>query len=116
MKKIIKKTKEAFTLIEMVIVLFIISLLLLVMIPNLGTQKNNADTKSEAAFVATLQTQVDMYATDENGSTPTWKDLSDKGYISKKQSEKVQNKYVISDKKDNTGSYIVESKNASSQK
>ncbi|MFD1417879.1 prepilin-type N-terminal cleavage/methylation domain-containing protein [Companilactobacillus keshanensis] len=60
MNKLKKKTREAFTLIEMVIVLFIISLLLLLIVPNLGGQKTNAENKTDEAFRSTLQTQVDM--------------------------------------------------------
>lgn len=60
MKKLKRKTRKAFTLIEMVIVLFIISILLVLIIPNLGTQKTNAVNKTDEAFISTLQTQVDM--------------------------------------------------------
>ncbi|WP_125760791.1 competence type IV pilus major pilin ComGC [Companilactobacillus hulinensis] len=90
MKNILKKTKKAFTLIEMVIVLFIISLLLLIMIPNLGNQKAEAMKKSNEAFRISMQTQVDMY--DE--STPvTWDVLVDKKLITKKQAEQATKKY-----------------------
>ncbi|KRK80313.1 competence type IV pilus major pilin ComGC [Companilactobacillus nodensis] len=115
MKKIIKKTKKAFTLIEMVIVLFIISLLLLVMIPNLGAQKNNASTKSEEAFKTTLQTQVDMYDSDtdnSNGnSVPNWTALKLKGYISDKQFKRIGDNYEITkvDDKDKGLSFEVKS-------
>lgn len=96
MKKLIKKTKKAFTLIEMVVVLFIISLLLLVMIPNLGAQKSNADAKSEDAFKATLQTEVDMYAADKGVSTSTtWDVLKSRDYITQKQYDKAHDKYNI---------------------
>lgn len=56
------KTRKhaAFTLIEIVIVLFIIFLLLII-IPNINQQKQAAQSKTEADFQTTLQTQVDMY-------------------------------------------------------
>ncbi|MFC6323031.1 prepilin-type N-terminal cleavage/methylation domain-containing protein [Companilactobacillus baiquanensis] len=89
MKKF-KRTREAFTLIEMVIVLFIISLLLVLIIPNLGTQKNNAVKKTDEAFVTTLQTQVDM-------ADPSITDL--KGlHLKGEQAEKAEG-YIIEDGK-----------------
>lgn len=108
MKKIIKKTKKAFTLIEMVIVLFIISLLLLVMIPNLSAQKSNADAKSEEAFKTTLQTEVDMYDTDTTSTmTPSWSGLRGDGYISDKQFKRADKNYEIKKVEKQSG-YVLE--------
>jgi len=84
-----KKTRKAFTLIEMVIVLFIISLLLLIMIPNLAAQRKNADTRSEEAFKTTIRTQKELYEDNHDGATPTLNKLEDEHYISKKQAEKI---------------------------
>ena len=39
-----KKKRRGFTLIEMAIVLFIISLLILIILPNIGTQRKHANT------------------------------------------------------------------------
>ena len=41
-KKYLKKKKAGFTLLEMSIVLFIISLLILIILPNLAQQRKNA--------------------------------------------------------------------------
>ncbi|APX72386.1 hypothetical protein BTM29_07345 [Companilactobacillus allii] len=97
MKKIINKTKKGFTLIEMVIVLFIISLLLLIMIPNLARQKQDAAIKGEDAFRVTMQTQVDMY----DGADLSWNKLKAEGLISDKQAKEAMKKFneVSSDKK-----------------
>ena len=84
-----KKTRKAFTLIEMVIVLFIISLLLLIMIPNLAAQRKNADTRSEEAFKTTIRTQKELYEDNHDGAVPTLDDLEKEEYITKKQKEKV---------------------------
>lgn len=88
MTKLKKKTREAFTLIEMVIVLFIISLLLVLIIPNLGGQKENAVNKTDEAFRTTLQTQVDME--DEKVTN------SDKLKLTDEQKKKAQ-KFEIKD-------------------
>jgi len=93
-----KKTRKAFTLIEMVIVLFIISLLLLIMIPNLADQKTKADQRSDEAFRTTIKAQKELYsanALDKDGKVVekdskdvTIQDLLDGGYITKDQSNK----------------------------
>ncbi|WP_129044713.1 competence type IV pilus major pilin ComGC [Companilactobacillus metriopterae] len=83
-KKLLKKTKKAFTLIEMVIVLFIISLLLLIILPNLGEQKKSASNKTDEAFRTTLQTQVDLY----DGNAKSFDDLENAHLISNKQMKK----------------------------
>ncbi|AXX64740.1 competence type IV pilus major pilin ComGC [Bombilactobacillus bombi] len=89
------KTKHsAFTLIEMVIVLFIISLLLLIIIPNVNQQKKSAENKTNAAFRTTLQTQVDMY----DGQNPSWEILEKEHYLSESQAKKaVKDGYKIND-------------------
>ena len=87
-----KKIRKGFTLIEMVIVLFIISLLLLIMIPNLVQQKDHADKQSTEAFKTTLVTQAGLYLENEktdkeNGvesaddSKESAQNLFDKKYI-----------------------------------
>lgn len=89
------KTRKhaAFTLIEMVIVLFIIFLLLII-IPNINQQKQAAQSKTEADFQITLQIQVDMY----EGSNPTWQKLLDEHYLSKAQYNKTTDRvYAMED-------------------
>lgn len=54
------KTRDGFTLIEMVVVMFIISMLLLLIVPHLEKSKQQATRQADAAFVQTLQTKVDM--------------------------------------------------------
>ncbi|MDN6543613.1 MAG: prepilin-type N-terminal cleavage/methylation domain-containing protein, partial [Lentilactobacillus parabuchneri] len=49
MKKQVKKTRSGFTLIEMTIVLFIISLLILIIIPNLSNQRKLAQSVHSSA-------------------------------------------------------------------
>ncbi|WP_181190612.1 competence protein ComGC, partial [Bombilactobacillus bombi] len=72
---------------EMVIVLFIISLLLLIIIPNVNQQKKSAENKTDNAFKTTLQTQVDMY----DGSDVSWQILEKEHYLSDAQAKKAIN-------------------------
>ncbi|WP_291468993.1 competence type IV pilus major pilin ComGC [Companilactobacillus sp.] len=60
-----QEKKPGFTLIEMVIVMFIISLLLVFIVPNLAAQKSHAEEKSNAAFIQSVQAQYDMQSDDE---------------------------------------------------
>lgn len=87
MKKKLMKKQSAFTLIEMVIVLFIISLLLLIIIPNINTQKHSAQSKTDNAFKSTLQTQVDMY---DDGNNVSWDQLEQDHYLSAAQAKKAK--------------------------
>lgn len=85
-----KKIRKAFTLIEMVIVLFIISLLLLIMIPNLANQKEHANTRSEEAFKTTLVTQAEMFVDNAKEKTDkvTLEQLEEADYISAAQKKR----------------------------
>lgn len=87
-----KKIRKGFTLIEMVIVLFIISLLLLIMIPNLVEQKNHANQRSNDAFRTTLKTQAELYMenkSNESGKV-TVNELVTEKYISESQQKKAE--------------------------
>ena len=75
-KKNQSKNKSAFTLVEMAIVLFIISLLILLIIPNLSKQRTHADDKN----VAIETVNVKMLENDK--------------YLTEKQAEKMQAKHL----------------------
>ena len=79
-----KKKKEAFTLIEMLVVLVIITALILLFVPNLLQQSNKAQQKSDAAFQQVIDNQVVLFESDHpNEKVTKWEDLE--GYLSKKQ-------------------------------
>lgn len=63
------KSNKAFTLIEMMIVLFIISVLLLIAIPKMGKNATVANSKGCEATVKLLQSQVAAYEI-EKGEAP----------------------------------------------
>lgn len=73
LKKLKKRVAKGFTLVEMTIVLFIISLLILIIVPNLGAQRKHATSVNQEALVNMIQNQVELYH-DDTGDVPT--DLS----------------------------------------
>ena len=98
-----KKTKmKAFTLVEMAIVIFIISLLILIIIPNVAKQRSNAENGNTQALQAELDTQAQLYA-DEKGTAmenvaPT--DLEKAGYLTAKQVAAIEKHHLKVEKKD----------------
>ena len=88
------KNKYAFTLIEMAIVLFIISLLILLIIPNLSKQRTHADKVNTEALQTELNSQAQLYADDKNVAIETVnvKMLENDKYLTEKQAEKMQAK------------------------
>lgn len=93
MFKRIRKAK-GFTLIEMLIVLFIIGLLLLLILPNLNVQKNKVQDKTDQALVNTVQTQVELYLDDDDSQEVTLEELETKGFLSKNQVKQANNRHI----------------------
>ncbi|CYU64562.1 competence type IV pilus major pilin ComGC [Streptococcus suis] len=86
MKKILKLKKKAFTLVEMLVVLGIISLLLLIFVPNLSQQKDAIQKKGNAAVIKVVESQMELYEL-EHDKEATVADLQADGYITEKQAE-----------------------------
>ncbi|MDT2827979.1 competence type IV pilus major pilin ComGC [Enterococcus viikkiensis] len=84
MRKALAKKLPGFTLLEMLVVLFIISLLLLLFVPKLINQKDAAQKKSDAAIVKVVETQIQVFELD-HGHTPTKEELIGKDYVDEKQ-------------------------------
>lgn len=82
------RRKEGFTLIEMVLVLFIVAALLLIIIPNMSKQTKNVESKTNAALVETVETQMELYLLDHDEASVTAEVLAEQGYITKDQLEK----------------------------
>lgn len=80
-----KLNQKGFTLIEMVMVLFIISVLMLLIVPNVVKQKNQIDTQGTEALVTVIQTQVELYELDGHTEAATFSALESQGYLSVKQ-------------------------------
>ena len=90
MKKMLKKKVKGFTLIEMLIVLGIISILLLLFVPNLSKQKEAIQKKGDAAIVKVVESQMDIYELD-HGVRPTAEELEKLEMITEDQLEKYNN-------------------------
>ncbi|CYY07842.1 TPA: competence type IV pilus major pilin ComGC [Streptococcus suis] len=86
MKKLLKLKKKAFTLVEMLVVLGIISLLLLIFVPNLSKQKDAIQKKGNAAVIKVVESQMELYEL-EHDKEATVADLQADGYITEKQAE-----------------------------
>lgn len=86
MKKILKLKKKAFTLVEMLVVLGIISLLLLLFVPNLSKQKEAIKESGGTAVVKVVESQMELYEL-EHDKEATVADLQAKGYITEKQAQ-----------------------------
>ncbi|NRD80739.1 prepilin-type N-terminal cleavage/methylation domain-containing protein [Bacillus sp. BRMEA1] len=74
--------ERGFTLIEMMIVMLIISVLLIITIPNVTRHNTNINNKGCEAYVKMVQAQVQAYEMDVN-KIPTIDDLKTAGYIMK---------------------------------
>lgn len=65
-----KREEEAFTLIEMLLVLLVISVLIILIIPNIAAQSSNVQNTGCDAQVKMVQGQVEAYTLNE-GSPPS---------------------------------------------
>ncbi len=72
--------QKGFTLIEMMIVLMIISVLLIITVPNVTKHSNSINTKGCEAYIKMVQAQVKAYELDKN-QVPTIQNLVDEKYI-----------------------------------
>ncbi|MBB5325222.1 competence protein ComGC [Anoxybacillus tepidamans] len=83
--------EKGFTLIEMLIVLMVISVLLLITIPNITKHNGMINAKGCEAFLQTVQAQVKAYQMEKN-TIPTVQQLMDENYI---KSNKCPNGHTI---------------------
>mgnify|MGYP003365024375 CR=1 FL=1 len=96
LKRIMLKTtapRKGFTLIEMVIVLAIIALLMLIVVPNLNAQRENASKRQSEALQEIVYNQAEMYH-NEHPEVPgkvTIETLKDNQYLNEKQALEAKN-------------------------
>lgn len=93
---VVKKLKEqkAFTLIEMVIVLLIITVLMLLMIPNIGNQKKQVNSKGTEALIQVVETQVQLYQLEHQNGIPSIETLIKEGYLKASQAKTPEGKIL----------------------
>lgn len=80
MKKFLK-SKNGFTLLEMLMVMFIIAVLLLLTIPNITKHKESVDERGCLTYADTVQTQVSSYEMVEGELPTSLEQLVSAGYI-----------------------------------
>lgn len=79
------KKEKGFTLIEMLIVLTIITVLILLIVPNLTDKSTSVHDKGCDALVQTVQAQVSAYQLDTGNLPSTLNQLQTEKYISEEQ-------------------------------
>jgi len=79
------KNEDGFTLIEMMIVLLIISILLIITLPNITKHNSKINSTGCEAFVKMVEAEVQAYYMDNNGYPQNISDLVDEGYLKEGQ-------------------------------
>ena len=74
------KNQKGFTLIEMMIVLLVISVLLIITVPNISKHSSNINSKGCQGYVKLVEAQVQAYKIEHN-TIPTFTQLADEGYL-----------------------------------
>ncbi|MBO0959520.1 prepilin-type N-terminal cleavage/methylation domain-containing protein [Neobacillus sp. MM2021_6] len=75
-----KNNEKGFTLIEMMIVMLVISVLLIITIPNVAKHNSNINNKGCQAYVKMVQAQVQAYEMEHN-KVPTLAELESENYL-----------------------------------
>lgn len=73
--------ERAFTLIEMMIVLLVISVLLIITIPNITKHNSNINSKGCDAYIKMVESQVQAYQIDKKEKPADVKTLIDAKYL-----------------------------------
>lgn len=89
-KRRIRNKYKGFTLIEMLIVLFVIAVLMVLFVPNLVKQTTHINEQGDAALTKVIETQSEMYYLDKNTRPESLDQLFTEGYISKEQKDKAK--------------------------
>lgn len=81
------KKEEGFTLIEMLIVLMIISVLIILIIPNIGDKSEDANDRGCEALEKVIESQTEAYYLDEGKYPKNTSVLKRKNYITSEQKQ-----------------------------
>lgn len=94
MKKL-KQNQKGFSLIEMIVVLFIVSLLMLLIIPGVMHQRDQATIAGNQALESVLQSQVDLYKMEFKSDPISFDALQTKGYLTAKQKTEAEKSFTL---------------------
>lgn len=86
--KLKKTNNEGFTLLEMLIVMFVIAILIVLFVPNLMKQTGKISSDGDIALEKVIEAQSEMYFLENNKRPETTQQLVDGKYISKEQKKK----------------------------
>jgi competence protein ComGC len=75
------KNEKGFTLIEMMIVMLIISVLLIITIPNITKNNSNINNKGCSAFKKMVEAQIQSYEMENDQPPTSIKELIDDNYL-----------------------------------
>lgn len=90
-----KKKNLGFTLLEMLIVLFVIAVLIILFVPNLVKQTDTINTQGDAALTKVIETQSELYYLDKNERPNSLDDLQTQGYITSDQKDKAESLNIV---------------------
>lgn len=91
----IKKKRSAFTLLEMSIVLFIISLLILIILPNISKQRHNAMSVHQDAMVNVVQTQAELFENETGHEANSLSQLRANDYLTGAQLARARREQIV---------------------
>ena len=75
------KNQRGFTLIEMMIVLLVISVLLLITVPNVTKNNSTINEKGSEAYIKMVEGQIQAYEMESNQKIPTLEQLLNGKYL-----------------------------------
>lgn len=94
---VVCKLDKGFTLIEMSLVLFVISFLLILFIPNLSGRQDGAAKTGNEAMETVILNQIDLYRMDNENKYPdSLTELKSKDYLTDKQLERANELFTYS--------------------
>lgn len=96
MLNFLKKKEKGFTLVEMMIVLLVITVLILVALPNVTKHSSRINDKGCDALRHMVQGQVEAYRMQHN-QIPTFDKLQNEGYVKEKDNTCPNGKTLIID-------------------
>jgi competence protein ComGC len=87
--------KNAFTILEMMIVMLVVALLLLITIPNIQQKEKIIRAKGCNALVDIVNSQIILYEIDHDKTPTSVSQLISEGYLKEKQDTCPNGKHVV---------------------